>query len=130
MTGKIFINYRRDDVPGDARGIRDGLVAKFGKSAVFMDVDNLLAGQRFDKELAKALDQCSVLIAVIGPRWMDLLRSRVEGSDRDYVREEIAAALKRDIPVIPVRAGREGSMPPLPRSEACSDLGTVKKVDS
>ena len=121
MTGKIFINYRRDDVPGDARGIRDGLVAKFGKSAVFMDVDNLLAGQRFDKELAKALDQCSVLIAVIGPRWMDLLRSRVEGSDRDYVREEIAAALKRDIPVIPARVGREGALSPLPRADQLPD---------
>ncbi len=117
MTGKIFINYRRDDVPGDARGIRDGLAAKFGKSAVFMDVDNLLAGQRFDRELAKALDQCSALIAVIGPRWMELLNSRADGSDRDYVREEIAAALKRDIPVIPVRVGREGALSPLPRAD-------------
>ena len=49
MPGKIFVNYRRDDVPGDARGIRDGLVRTFGKSNVFMDVDNLLAGQRFER---------------------------------------------------------------------------------
>lgn len=115
---KIFVNYRRDDVPGDSRGVRDGLAAKFGKPSVFMDVDNLLAGQRFDIELGKALDACDVLIAVIGPRWMDLFTARMQSGDRDYVREEIAAALARKIVVIPVRVGREGQMPPLPRSES------------
>ena len=44
MAGKIFINYRRDDVPGDARGVRDGLAQRFGKAKLFMDVVNLLAG--------------------------------------------------------------------------------------
>ena len=117
MAGKIFVNYRRDDVPGDARGVCDGLAQKFGRACLFMDVDNLLVGQRFDVELAKALDACDVLIAVLGPRWMDLLRARQGGSERDYVREEIAAALKRGIVVIPVRVGRDGAMPALPRAE-------------
>jgi uncharacterized protein (DUF433 family) len=35
----------------DARGIRDGLAAKFGRGSVFMDVDDLLAGQRFDEDV-------------------------------------------------------------------------------
>ena len=121
MAGKIFISYRRDDVPGDARGVRDSLTAKFGKSNVFMDIDNLLAGQRFDVELAKALDSCDVLVAIIGPRWMDLLRQRTSGGDRDYVCEEIAAALRRNIVVIPVRVGREGVMPTLPRTDELPD---------
>ena len=121
MAGKIFINYRRDDVPGDARGIREALVAEFGKSSVFMDVDNLLAGQRFDRELEKALSQCDVLLAVMGPRWMELLTDRAKTSERDYVREEIAAALKRNIVVIPVRSGREGSIAPLPRADQLPD---------
>ncbi len=117
MPGKIFVNYRRDDVPGDARGVRDGLAAKFGKSAIFMDVDNLLVGQRFDIELARALDDCDMLLAVIGPRWTELMKARTESGERDYVREEIAEALKRRIAVVPVRVGREGSMPALPRPE-------------
>src|SRR5215471_12470969 len=58
VRGKIFISYRRDDAPGDARGIHDALVRAFGKSNVFMDVDNLLAGQRFDEELENALREC------------------------------------------------------------------------
>ena len=118
MPAKIFINYRRDDVAGDARGIREALAARFGKANVFMDVDNLLAGQRFDRELEKALAQCGVLISVIGPRWMDLLIAKAKSGERDYVREEIAVALKRGITVIPVRAGREGGLAPLPRPDA------------
>jgi formylglycine-generating enzyme required for sulfatase activity len=117
MPSKIFVNYRRDDVPGDARGVRDGLAAKFGKSMIFMDVDNLLVGQRFDIELARALDDCDILIAIIGPRWTELMKARTATGERDYVREEIAEALKRRIAVVPVRVGREGSMPALPRPD-------------
>jgi len=40
MPSKIFISYRRDDVPGDARGVRYALAARFGKASIFMDVDN------------------------------------------------------------------------------------------
>jgi hypothetical protein len=109
MAGKIFVNYRRDDAPGDARGIRDELAAKFGQPNVFMDVDDLRAGQRFDVELAKALDACDVFVAVIGPRWMDLLRQRYVDREYDYVRAEIAAALQRGITVIPGASGARGT---------------------
>src|SRR5262245_13505504 len=117
MPAKIFVNYRRDDVPDGAARVRDGLAAKFGQSNVFMAIDNLLAGQRFASELAKALDACDVLVAVVGPRWMELLKAKTGTGERDYVREEIAAALKRNIAVIPVVVGRSGSMPALPRSD-------------
>jgi hypothetical protein len=123
MPGKIFVNYRRDDAAGDARGVRDGLAAKFGESNVFMDVDNLRAGQRFDLELAKALDACDVFVAIVGPRWLDLLRQRDIDREYDYVREEIAAALLRGINIIPVRVGHEGNMPRLPQpNELPEDL--------
>ena len=115
--GKIFVSYRRDDAPGDARSIYERLGRSFGEANVFMDVDQLLAGQRFDRELDKALAECDVLIAVIGSRWMDLLSEHAQHSKRDYVRDEIAAALQRDIIVIPVMMGREANMPPLPVAE-------------
>jgi TPR repeat protein len=115
--GKIFISYRREDAPGDARGICDRLGRSFGVGNVFMDVDRLLAGQRFDRELDKALAQCDVLIAVIGARWMELLSDYAQQNKRDYVRDEIAAALQRDIIVIPVMIGREANMPPLPLAQ-------------
>jgi hypothetical protein len=133
MPRKIFISYRREDVPGDARGIRDALGAKFGHGNVFMDVDNLLAGQRFDRELGKALDACDVLIAVIGRHWTDLLHAKTTSRERDYVRDEIATALKRGVVVVPVRVGQEGRMPPLPRQdelpEDIRDLVLYQKHD-
>jgi TPR repeat protein len=115
--GKIFISYRREDAPGDARGICDRLSRSFGAANVFMDVDRLLAGQRFDRGLDKALAKCDVLIAVIGSRWMELLSDYAQQDKRDYVRDEIAAALQRDIIVIPVMIGREANMPPLPLAQ-------------
>jgi TPR repeat protein len=115
--GRIFISYRRGDVPGDARSVCERLERKFGKPNVFMDVDRLLAGQRFDRELDKALSQCDVLIAIIGPRWLELLAKHALGGERDFVHDEIVAALKRDIIIIPVLIGREDEMPPLPQKE-------------
>ena len=75
--------------------------------------------------------RCDVLIAVIGPRWMDLLAEKA--GERDYVREEIAAALRLGIVVIPVRVGQQGRMPPLPRQadlpEDIRDLVQHQKHD-
>jgi hypothetical protein len=113
MSGKLFINYRRDDTRDMAARIRDRLAATFGDTNVFMDVDDLMAGQRFDKELEKALDETDVFLAVIGPRWLELLAERA-GGKRDYVREEIAGALSRGITVIPVLVERT----PLPEHDA------------
>jgi hypothetical protein len=121
MAARIFISYRRDDDPSGAARLRDGLAARFGEANLFTDVDNLLAGQRFDVELAKALGQCDVLIAVVGPRWLELLAAKADSDGRDYVREEIAEALRRRIVVIPVRVGRGGRLPALPRAADLPD---------
>ena len=102
MAGKIFVNYRRDDERAMVARVRDRLAGVFGSSNVFMDVDNLMAGQRFDKELEKALTVTDVFLAVIGPRWLDLLKERQATGERDYVCEEISGALKRGVVVIPV----------------------------
>jgi hypothetical protein len=117
MVDKIFISYRRDDDPAAAARVRDGLAVQFGKPSLFMDVDNLLAGQRFDEELAKSLSVSDVLIAILGQRWMEVLKAKSASGERDYVREEIGEALKRRIVVIPVRVGRDGQMPPLPKAD-------------
>ena len=128
MAGKIFVSYRRDDDPHGAARVRDGLAARFGKTNLFMDVDDLLAGLRFDDELAKALAACDVFIAVIGVRWMDLLKAKASSGERDYVREEIAAALERRIVVIPVRVGRDGQLTPLPRVDDLAPAGIADLV--
>ena len=101
----IFINYRRDDTPGVAGRLYDHLARSFSRGRLFIDVDAIKPGLDFVKQLDAQVSQCDVLLAVIGPHWVnaadDKGRRRLDG-DHDYVRIEIASALKRDIPVIPV----------------------------
>jgi formylglycine-generating enzyme required for sulfatase activity len=127
MPGRIFISYRRDDAADAAARVAERLAARFGRGSVLMDVNILRPGQRFDRRLEEALAVCDVLIAVIGARWMELLKARerlkAETDEPDYVLEEIGAALRRGIVVIPVRVGRDGQMPTLPRrSELPEDI--------
>jgi hypothetical protein len=101
----IFINYRRDDAPGVAGRLFDHLAPKFSRNRLFMDVDAMKPGRDFVEQLDTQVSQCNVLLAIIGPHWLDAKdhngNRRLE-SDNDYVRIELASALKRDIPVIPV----------------------------
>jgi hypothetical protein len=105
MPQKIFISYRREDAGANALGISQYLEKEFGRKNVFIDVD-MRAGAKFPVVLEQRLAECKVLLALIGPEW---LNSRSEDGQRridlpdDWVRLEIAQALKRDITVIPVR---------------------------
>jgi hypothetical protein len=55
--------------------------------------------------LRNAVEQCEVLLALVGPNWLD---ARDDGGSRrlddpnDFVRLEIATALDRDVQVIPI----------------------------
>jgi hypothetical protein len=104
MAG-IFINYRRDDVRGVAGRLYDHLTAKFSKDEVFMDVDAMKPGMDFVRQLDTSVSQCHVFLAMIGPNWLDAKdragKRRLDDSG-DFVRVELASALKREIPVIPV----------------------------
>ena len=103
-NGQIFISYRREDSAGYARALYDRLVQHFSSERVFMDVDAIEPGLPFDDVIKHALDQCEVLIVVIGRRWMDKQadrRPRINDPE-DFVRLEIAAALARNIRVVPV----------------------------
>ena len=78
-----------------------------------MDVDAIQPGRDFRKAIHENVGGCSVLLAVMGPDWLDTKDTsgvrRLE-NENDYVRLEIAVALKRDIPVVPVLV-RGGRMP-------------------
>lgn len=100
--GKIFICYRRGDAPAIALNIAQRLGMTFGRANVFMDIESLMVGQRFDHQIERSLAQSGVVICIIGSRWLDMLQERSAVGSRDYVRDEVSAALKRKLPVIPV----------------------------
>ncbi|MDO8967011.1 toll/interleukin-1 receptor domain-containing protein [Algoriphagus sp.] len=104
-NGKIFISYRREDTSGESGRLKDKLEQVFGQENIFYDVETLEAGLNFDQSIAKALNDSKVLLAMIGPHWLKVSDStgtkRIQKPD-DWVRKEIAEALKRELRVIPV----------------------------
>jgi formylglycine-generating enzyme required for sulfatase activity len=106
FMARIFISYRRQDSKYQARSIYAAFAREVGRENVFMDVDSIPPGANFRKILKDWVDQCEVLLALIGPEWIDA-RDPQTGQRRldnpsDFVRIEIGEALGRDIPVVPV----------------------------
>ena len=102
--GKVFISYRREDAAGYARAIYEELTERFTADRIFMDVDAIEPGLPFDEVIRSAVGQCEALLVLIGARWLAPQpdgKTRLE-DERDFVRLEIAAALARNIRVIPV----------------------------
>lgn len=105
QNGKIFISYRREDSSGEAGRLNENLEQIFGDENVYFDIEAIGGGINFKKDIERALNSCKVLIAVIGPRWLNITdkegERRLENPD-DFIRLEISTALKRGIMVIPL----------------------------
>ena len=76
MAGKIFVSYRRDDTAPFAISVAQYLENRFGKDRVFLDVDRLRAGEDFPSVLKRKLADCAVVLAIIGPNWLDAMEQR------------------------------------------------------
>jgi len=101
----IFISYRRDDAEGQAGRLFDDLTAHFGRDAVFMDVAGIRKGLDFRRIIDAHVASCGVLLVIIGKSWLSAIDSKGQrrlDDANDFVRLETAAALSRDIPVVPV----------------------------
>ena len=130
MAGNIFINYRRDESGHVAGRLHDSLAPTFGRNKLFMDVDNIPVGKDFESYLKSQVAVCDAMLAIIGPNWLtpkDEAGQRRLDNSEDFVVIEIAAALARDIPVVPVlvdgaRMPRPSELPdslkPLARRQA------------
>jgi hypothetical protein len=70
-----------------------------------VDIDKIEPGVDFTEAIAKSLESCDVILAIIGPGWQGINAadhsSRINNPN-DWVRLEISTALKRNIRVVPV----------------------------
>ena len=103
--GGIFVSYRRQESSHLAGRLYDRLADRFGEGQVFIDVDTIEPGVDFAEEISRAVAACKVLVAIIGPNWLNAADER--GGRRlddpgDIVRLEIEAALTRGVRVIPI----------------------------
>jgi hypothetical protein len=104
----IFISYRRsDDSLKYARDLAEKLRDAFGPDMVFRDITGIAPGEKFAVVLRERLRWCSVMLVVIGRRWLSEpgragQANRLYDPD-DWVQLEISAGLRRKgISVIPV----------------------------
>jgi formylglycine-generating enzyme required for sulfatase activity len=120
MSGKIFLNYRRDDSRWPTLSLYNLLAQVFPREQLFMDVEgHIRPGDDFVEVLEQQVSACEVMIVVIGPQWLSLTDeggSPRIADTRDFVHIEIATALARKIRVIPVLVDganmpKEGALP-------------------
>lgn len=105
MAEGIFLSYRRDDTRHVAGRLAGDLAERFGHGSIFRDVESIDGGEEFPVKLDRALASCAMMLVLIGPKWLDITdaqgRRRLD-DPADWVRQEIAAALRRGIRVVPV----------------------------
>lgn len=100
----VFVNYRRRDTPVYAGWLHNRLVAQFGSSHVFKDLDSVPAGTDFTSHIADAISGCDVLLVLIGPVWNEPGNTEMHPLDNpnDWVRREIEAAIQQRKGIIPI----------------------------
>lgn len=111
---EIFLSYRRQDSQSATGRLADDLQAHFGDERVFRDHE-IAAGQDFVEAIRRAVDSATVLLVVVGPRWLastDSAGRRRLDDPADFVRLEIALALAAHVPIVPVLV--EGAAMPGP----------------
>ncbi|WP_422772307.1 toll/interleukin-1 receptor domain-containing protein [Plantactinospora sp. WMMC1484] len=102
----IVVNYRTADEPLAALLIDQALTKRIGER-VFRDYRTIGPGQRYPGTIWTAIQECRILVAVIGNRWLDVdpHGERRIDDPSDYVRREIAEALRRRVRVVPILVG-------------------------
>jgi pterin-4a-carbinolamine dehydratase len=105
VVSKIFVSYRREDSGAITRHLADDLIRTFGPNAVFIDTDTIRLAQNWKKEIEQALHESSLVVVVVGARWLFLQdpdgRRRID-NENDWVRGEILAAIKNEKTLLPI----------------------------
>jgi TIR domain len=99
----LFICYRKNDSPGQALRVYRLLSTAFGDDRVSMDV-TIPPAVDFVEWIEQRVGTAGVMVPIIGRTWLEADahgRSRIH-DERDFVRNEISAALRRNIAVLPV----------------------------
>lgn len=124
MSG-LFISYRRQDAAAYAGRFRSDLARRYGEERVFLDVADLAPGTDWTTRLHQAVASCDWMLVVIGPQWLSATdpggRRRIDDPE-DFIRSEIAAALRLGKRAVPVLVGG-ASMPSM--SELPSDVSDM-----
>ena len=100
---RIFVSYRRSDTPAIAQSLYERLGREYGAANIFFDRADIEYGQRWRDEVTRQIRAADIVIALVGPKWLETLRARAKGDD--VLRFELATALAEKKQIIPVLVG-------------------------
>ena len=121
MKYDVFISYRRDGGYDTAKHLNDLLIRDGYK--VSFDIDTLRSGN-FDVQLLTRIEQCKDFILIVDAHAFDRTLDPSFDRSKDWLRCELAHALKHNKNIIPVfLAGVSGFPEDLPADV----VGVVKK---
>lgn len=110
----VFLSFRK----ADSRWMRDrvyqALADRFGASEVFKSGRSIPAGADFAEILRRQAAECALMLVLVGPAWLDARGDdgmRLIDRAHDWVRVEIAMALKAGNRVVPVLLGDATMLP-------------------
>ncbi len=101
MASSLFLSYRRADSPDTVKLLYERLQARLPRWHVFYDHESIDPGEVFPERLKQEVTSATVVLAIVGPRWLELLSER-RHSSVDHVHEEIRLALQSGRTVVPV----------------------------
>ena len=105
MSGKVFISYRRSEDSHVVGRLGDRIRRDYPAAEIFVDTDAMPVGTPIPAVLDARIRASDVVLVVIGPRWLSLVGNnnlRRLDDPADFVRQEVAAALSHQRPVVPV----------------------------
>lgn len=100
----VAISYRRDDSAYASYLVYRELCTRFGPQCVFFDLDSIRPGTDYRKHLMDTFESVTVVLAIIGPRWIGTKRNgqyRIFEED-DWVKRELSTAFQKGKEIIPV----------------------------
>ena len=105
MSGRLFINYRRDDTQAAAEALKQALEAHIPRLVVYLDHAANEGGENYRAKMSTEIAASNLIVSLIGPRWLEITdvtgRPRIFAPE-DAVCEEIDLALDQGKDILPV----------------------------
>jgi pterin-4a-carbinolamine dehydratase len=105
MPNSIFISYRRSDSQHAALAVADALGWAFPEGEVFFDRVSIEGASDWSRSIQDAAHQARLMVVVIGEGWLKASdthgRRRID-QPKDWVRQELLSAIRRQIRILPV----------------------------
>jgi hypothetical protein len=83
-----------------------------GFQEVFVDKSGIKAGDNYETQIRRKIDECDLFLAVLGANWVNILRGKRERDERDDVVREIKRARYKEKAIVPLLVDGTPMVPP------------------